>query len=365
MTISEKIKIAYFGKYDPNYTRVRTVLKGLKKNNIAVYECLSNDSFYLKRIISLISQYLKITEKIDILMVSEAGQAYVFPAKILSLLTKKPLLFDAFLSYYHVKVIDTKEISRYSLKGKYFYYLDKLSCKLADIALLDTEEHIDYFCKTFNLNRRKFKSLPVGSDEEIFYPFQKISKEKSEFLIFLVSSFYPLHGVEYVIKASKLLEKYKDIKFLIIGDGPTKKNIEKLIEDLHIKNVELKGIQSPLEVAKLMAKSDICMGQFGATNQAQMVIPAKVYDAIAMAKPVITGDSIAVKKIFAHNENIILCPVADSIALAKSIIFLKENHQLREKIAKNGYQLFLDNFCLLKIGEKLILIIKDLLKKYD
>jgi len=363
MTNNPEIKIAYFGSYNPLYTRVRTTLKGLRKNNIEVIECLSSSSFRLWRLISLFFKYLKIAGGVDVLMVSEAGQTYVPLAKILSVITNKPLLFDAFLSYYHVRVEDEKAVLKNSLKGKYFYYLDKLSCQMADLVILDTQEHIEYFCKTFNLLKGKFRWLPVGSDDELFYPRinGKVQKKKY-FLVFLVSSFYPLHGVEYVVEAAKLLEKNKDIKFLIVGDGPTKKNIEKLVKTLNIKNIKLKESVLPPQLAELMSIADICLGQFGATSQSQMVIPAKVYDAIAMAKPVITGESNSIKKVFTDKENIILCPMANPKALAESIIALKENLRLRQKISANDYRLFCDNFSLSKIGEKLKNIIEELIK---
>lgn len=356
------IRVAYFGSYDPLYTRVRVTLKGLEKNGVEVFQCLDTKNNYFLRLLSLTTQYLKLANRVDLLMVSEAGQSYVFLARILSTLTKKPLLFDAFLSHYHVKTQDDKSVNQHSIEGKALYYLDKLSCQLADLTLLDTDEHIRYFCKEFNLSPSKFRVLPVGSDEELFYP-RKSSPKKSKFLIFLVSSFYPLHGVQYVVTAAKMLEKEKDIEFIVVGNGPDKKGIENLVKNLKADNILFKDRVPPDELAEIMVEADICLGQFGKTIQAQMVVPAKLYDAIAMAKPIITGRAKSVGAIFTDDENIIFCPVGDPQCLAEKILLLKKDDELRRKISENGYRLFIERFSSVKIGAKLKLVIQDLINE--
>ena len=360
-----KTAIAYFGNYPPLYTRVRTTLKGLRKNNITIYECWSDYPWLLIRLMILAIKYLKVASKVNLLMVSEGGQAYVPLAKMLAWLTQKPLLFDAFLSYYHVKVIDTKAIKPNSIKSRYYFYLDKKSCGLADLVLLDTNEHINYFCKTFILPKSKFTALPVGSDDEWFYPMPNENSNKNkEFIIFLVASFYPLHGVEYVVRAAKILEKRPEIKFILVGNGPMRKATEELARSLALKNIRFRDSIPPYQLPYLMKEADVCLGQFGGTEHTQLVVPAKVYDAMAMAKPIITGSTNAVRAVFKDRENIILCPVANPETLAEAILLLKENAILREKIAQNGYKLFQEKFTPAKTGAILASIINGLTESH-
>ena len=111
-----------------------------------------------------------------------------------------------------------------------------------------------------------------------------------------------------------------------------------------------------------MKEADVCLGQFGITEHTQLVVPAKVYDAIAMAKPVITGDTKAVKAVFTDQENIILCPVANPEALADKILLLKKNPALKEKISQNGYRVFQEKFTPAKTGANLAVIIQKMVK---
>ncbi len=355
----KKLTVAYFGNYDPLYTRVRTVIKGLRKNNVGVIECRSDHRNRLRRLVVLALNYLKIQSKVDAILVSEGGQSYVPLAKMLSFLTRKPLIFDAFISYYHVKAIDTNDVRPNSIKGRFFYYRDKISCVLADKVLLDTKEHVEYFCKEFGLPRSKFEIVPVGSDEEFFYPKKNgVHKKDGDFTVFLVSSYYPLHGVDHVVRAAKILEKYSDIKFFIIGDGLTKKNILALANDLNVKNIVFRGSVYPDVLPDFMARADVCLGQFGGTEQGHMVVPAKVYDALAMAKPVITGNGMAAQTMFKHQEHLLFCPFADAETLADTIMALKADGGLRDRLAVNGHALFKENFDLQKVGSAVRAIVE-------
>ena len=80
-------------------------------------------------------------------------------------------------------------------------------------------------------------------------------------------------------------------------------------------------------------RSDIQLGIFGNTIKTKMVIPNKVYSAVAMKKPVITADTPAIRELFSNYENCVLCKIANGKDLAKKIEQLYLNPSLRNKIA--------------------------------
>ena len=59
-----------------------------------------------------------------------------------------------------------------------------------------------------------------------------------------------------------------------------------------------------------------------------------------MKIPLITMSSPAIRELLTDNENIILCDRANPEALAKAIMKLKNNEDLKIKKKKNAYGIF-------------------------
>jgi glycosyltransferase involved in cell wall biosynthesis len=354
------MKVCYFGSYDPKYSRNRIIIKGLKQNGVEVFECQDDSPIWL-RYFKLLWKYLHL-KRHDVIIVGTQGHTSVILAWLLAKIFRRKLIFDPFISLYDTAVFDRKEVDKSSLKAKYYYYLDKWSCALADIVIVDTREHLNYFHKKFNISKSKIRIVYVGADNDVFFPRER-KDNKFTFTIYFYGTFIPLHGIQYIIKAAKMLEKESDIIFKIIGNGQTYDQILKLSKKLEVRNVLFLGSVGYEELPKHLAKADVCLGIFGDTNKAKRVIPNKVYDALAMKKPLITGDSPAVREVLTNNKNALLCEMANPEALADAILVLKEDRELRTKIAENGYKLFNERFTPQRLGFELKLIIEECLKR--
>ena len=162
------MKVLFISGRESTYTRNSVILKGLKANGVEIIECTDSSKSYLLRYPKVILQFiLKIRADFDIIFIGFLGQPLV---PIIKKLSNKPIVFDAFLSTYDTMCYDRKKLKPNSIGGRFFYWLDKRSCELADKVLLDTNAHIDYFVNTFELEREKFQRIFVGADDSIFYP---------------------------------------------------------------------------------------------------------------------------------------------------------------------------------------------------
>ncbi|GAG73252.1 unnamed protein product [marine sediment metagenome] len=248
---------------------------------------------------------------------------------------------------------DRKRFKSNSLGGRFFYWLDKHSCELADKVLLDTDAHIDYFTNTFDLENEKFKRIFVGADDDIFYP-RNIKKKDGTFRVFYYGTYRPLQGIEYIIRAVKLLESHKNINFIIVGKGPEHKKIDKLVQKLNVKNIRLIDWIPYEKLPLKIVKADICLGgHFSDIDKAKRTIAGKTFQFIAMKKPVIVGNNPANRELFENRKNALMVEMADADALADAILELKENEELRERIAEEGYKTFREKCTLEVIGKEI------------
>lgn len=106
----------------------------------------------------------------------------------------------------------------------------------------------------------------IGSDEQFVLYFGRLSKEK---------------GVENLLSAAKILG---NIKFKIVGDGPDRELIEKIVKDQNLLNVELIGWQSREATNDLVKKSRIVvLPSVWYENAPMSLLEAKVRGKIVIA----------------------------------------------------------------------------------
>lgn len=351
------MKVLYFGTYDPEYSRNRVLIDGLRDNGVGVIEC-RDDSLGLKKFWKLFLKFARIKSDYDAVVIGFFGPLMVTFAK---LITRKPVIFDPLVFLYDTNVMDRKVVRPGTFRAFYYWFLDWLNLRLADMILLDTEEHIKYASKEFSVRTDKFKKLFIGTREDVYHLMEKSSEAKN-FLVEFHGFFNTLQGVEFIIHAAKKLESHEDIKFIIIGGGKDKIKHFKLAEDLKIRNIEFIGLMDKKELALKIAKADICLGIFGTSDKARRVIPNKVYECVSMKKPVISADTPAIRELFT-DDDLTLVKIADAEAIAAAILKLKGNRELREKLANNAYEKLVSNASAKILGLKFKEMIEELTVK--
>lgn len=342
------MKICYLPGRERSYSRTRVLLKGMTEAGIRVIDCSYLKRSPLRYIVSFF-RFLKEKDRCDVIFVGFFGQ---FIVPFVKIVTRKKILFDAFLSTYQTMTEERKAFAFGSLTAKFARFIDKFSAELADKVFLDTDQHIDYYSKEYGLNRDKFLKLPAGSDDSVM---NELAGEASDdFIVHLHGEFQALHGAEYVMSAAKLLP---EVKFQIIGKG----NIFNKCRKKALSNTIFISSVSYRELAKLMAKASVCLGIFGDTRKADMVVPNKVYEALAMGKALVTADTPAVREVLIDGENALFCRKADPESLAKAIKKLKEDPVLRKKIALKGNTLFKEKYSSLLLGKIVLKAAEEIL----
>lgn len=350
--------ICYFGIYSSNYTRNKVNIKGLRENGVRVIECRSDEPGRFKKYWDLFKKHWPLRRQYDVMIVGFHGHAMMplawLCAKIIS---RKKLVWDAFVSTYDTTVFDRKKARPGSPKAVKHWLIDWLGCVLADIVLLDADAHGKYFAETFHIRPDKFKTLLVGCDGEIIYP-RKQSKKTDKFLVHFHGTYIPAQGIPYIIEAAKLLED-KDIEFNIVGKLQDYGPAIEMAKRLGVKNINFLDFMPYEKLAEHMAMADVCLGMFGITDKAMRTGAFKVVEGLAMRKPVITAETPAMKETFTDREDILFCNPADSRDLADKIMELKNNGDLRNKIAENGYKLYKEKLTPKALGADLINIISN------
>ena len=75
----------------------------------------------------------------------------------------------------------------------------------------------------------------------------------------------------------------------------------------------------------LICNADICLGIFGVSNKARRVISNKVWECLAVGRPIITGNGEGARSILKHGYHCLLVPHGDSKSIANALCRLADN----------------------------------------
>lgn len=222
-----------------------------------------------------------------------------------------PLIFDPLISAYDKQVNERAKLTATSAAGQRLLRRERALFQRADILIADTAGHAEYFAATLGVDPARIVVLPVGADESVFrfQPPRPLLAERRPLALFF-GSFIGLHGVPTIAEAA-LRYAGPPIEMRLIGDGPARADavarLAHLDHDAGPVRVRFEHWVDIATLAARIAEADIVLGIFGTSAKAGRVVPNKVYQALAVGRPVITADTPAFDARFrVDNEDAIL-----------------------------------------------------------
>ena len=363
------MRVCYFGTYRAHYSRNQIMIEGLRRNGVEVIECheplwrgiedrvqvASGGWLRLAFVVRVARTYwrlLRAYHKIgdyDIMVLGYPGQLDVYLARVLTWLRRKPLVLDVFMSLYLI-ASERNLTAQHPITAYLIYWLERLACLLPDLLILDTAEYVQWFREVYDLDPAHFRLVPTGADDRIFCPVEVDKRDDDFFRVLYYGTFIPNHGVEHIVEAARILQDVPDIHFELIGEGPTKAQAVALARKYELDNITFVDWVDKRDLPRKVARADVCLGVFGTTPQSMMTVQNKIYEGLAMGKPMITGDGPAVRQTLAHGEHLYLCERANPQSLAEGIRLLRNDPALCKILARGGYVHYQHHFTTKQIG---------------
>ncbi len=345
------MNVIFFGAYDPDYPRNAVLRRGLELNGVGVSECrVRPGPKFWRRYPLLVARWRRrsgmAAAAAGLIFVPEFAQKDVPLARFIGRLSGKPVVFDPLASRYETKILDWRRKPVGSPSARWNWAIDRRAFRLAGLVLSDTQAHKDYYCREFGLTSEKVAVVPVGFDDRVFTRSladrrPKTSPSEETFTVVFFGSFLPLHGADGIVEAARRISGVdKTVRFHFIGSGQTLALVRSLASGYGLENVDFESWTSQTELAERVAvTADVCLGIFGRTEKAGRVVPHKVFQAMALGKAVITARTAASEEFFSHRKNIVFCEAGDPESLAGAVLELKREAGLRERIAREGFEL--------------------------
>lgn len=246
------------------------------------------------------------------------------------------LVIDFFVSLHETVVTDRGLVGARSPIAAVLRRCDSWSARLADVVVTDTPEDADAFAALTGTPRGKWHVVWVGADPAIFTERPDVAVEPRSVLFY--GTYIPLQGIEHIVHAT--LAMPRDWRIRLVGSGQLRPDIERLVARTGAP-VEIIDQVPESELPALIAASTVCLGVFGAGDKTRRVIPNKVFQCMAVGRPVVTGDTPATAALGASVDRV---PLADPAAIAAAVQKLMDDPVRREALARRGRQTFVERY---------------------
>ena len=182
----------------------------------------------------------------------------------------------------------------------------------------------------------KISVIPAGVDFEKFNPQtdgssirEKYGIKKNDILLFFMGWIYDFSGMKEVAESLSNNDN-ENIKLMIVGEGDLYKHLSKMKSENNLNEKLILTGKIPFEeVPKHIASADICLLPAYKNEIMMNIVPIKIYEYMAMGKPVIATNLPGLKKEFGNNNGIIY--IENPEQTLEKAIYLYENYMIKSE----------------------------------
>lgn len=136
--------------------------------------------------------------------------------------------------------------------------------------------------------------------------------------------------LDWVRAAGKIGRTYQNVRFLLVGDGPLRSEVEKLIESEGIGNqVILTGLRR--DVPRLLSAMDIFL-----LTSLWEGLPRVIPQAMCMGLPVVANSADGTAEAIQDGKTGYLCPPGDILSIFEHCAYLINHPQKRQEMGRTG-----------------------------
>ncbi|MDH3620974.1 MAG: glycosyltransferase [Gammaproteobacteria bacterium] len=349
------IKVCHVVSYrDPNYIRTRNLRAAIEHLEDTELLDATNTHRGLLRYFETLWKTLRIRfrHNPDVYVLGFRGHEIFWLIRLVTI--GKPLIFDEFMSPSDALISEGKGGLPGRFIGVLIFPLEWLCLKFSARCLTDTVLHRQFIADRFAVAEENIDVVYVGAVPAETAPAVHESGAERPLAVLFYGTFLPLHGMDVLLHACKLVED-KPIEFRIIGGtGKTLARFRQLLDELNPGNVVHDTWVDFDELhSQVIPKADLCLGgPFGGTPQASRVITGKAFQFLAQSKATVIG-RVDEPVAFVDRRNCLLVEQGSPESLAKAFEWALANRQELPAIGNNGRRLFEQQFSVEALAKQL------------
>ena len=240
-------------------------------------------------------------------------------------------------------------------------------------------DHICAICNVFKehtiskgISLSKVSVIYNWIDVDEIRPLSRVNEFRSQcgfapddFVVLYAGNIGYACGAEIIVKAAKILQENSKIKFMLVGEGSAKKEIQKLSRQEGLTNMLFLPFQPREVVPLLQATADVSVVTMQPKWAKKSVgFSSKVLAYMAAARPVVASvDSDSeMAQLIKEAQCGLVVPAGDAQAMAGAVSMLVESPDLRATLGTNGRKFVEKNFSRGVITDKHLSLFRSIIK---
>ncbi len=336
-------------------------------NNLVVkrvWTFISSNEGFLLRILDYLSFMISsficgvFTKKHDVIIATSPQFFTLISGYFIGLLKKTPLVLEI-RDLWPESIVTVGAMGKKSLAIKVLKKLSLFLYKKSDLIICVTksfkkdliskgidQNKIKVVENGFDLNKNLTPSLSIKEVEE------KFKIQKDTFYVSFIGTVGMAHGLEIILNAASKVND--NIVFLIIGEGAKKTFLINKVEKLKINNIKFIDNLNWQEIVDINQLINVHLVHLKKDDEFKKVIPSKIFESMALKKPIIMGVDGESRDIVNKAECAFNIEPENSSELAETINRIQNNNDILKNIGENGYNFLEKNFSRKVLSNKMI-----------
>lgn len=319
-------------KFDPTFCCFKggVLEKELRDHGIPVFNLNKSRGFDL----SVLTKLLKIIKEKKIDIIHTHSFSPNFWGRLAGIIARVP-------------VIISTEHSIATVKTRFQKKVDKILVRFSTKIISVSERVKRSLLEEENILPDKILTIYNGIDPmKPSYDKEAISKkceglgiDLNKKIIVSIGRLEPPKGYEFLLESAKIVKReFSPVQFVIVGDGSLKHKLEKLTDDLKLKDTVI-FLGHRNDIADILSISDIAV-----LPSVREGFSVSLLEFMSLGKPIIATDVGGNKEAVINGESGIIVPPRDPIALAEWVLKLIKENKTSEDIGMKARERFNENF---------------------
>jgi glycosyltransferase involved in cell wall biosynthesis len=193
-----------------------------------------------------------------------------------------------------------------------------------------------------------YKADDVQSDWRLQQQFKP-----TDFIVLYAGIIGHAQGLEVILNAAQQLKHKEDIKFILLGSGPEKEKLQEQKKQMQLNNVLFFDAVGKKEMPAIIAASNVAVVPLKRLDLFKGAIPSKIFENLAMKKPLLLGVEGEAKDLFIiqGNAGLAFTP-EDGDDLAEKTLQLYNDKERTQQLGENGFHFVQEKFTRDKIANE-------------